>query len=78
MTSGRAGHGFTKTNINDSFQFRHAADLYETLYRLFETDRRPGAPMDEAVARLTGASSARRSSIGWPSRSWWPIKADPG
>ena len=43
--------GFTMTNVNDSFQFRHAADLYETLYHVFtpESDDR-GAPMDLAVA----------------------------
>ena len=47
----RAGlHGFSKTNVNDSFQIQHAADLYETLYRLFD-DRLEGrdGPMDQAV-----------------------------
>ena len=33
----RAGQiGLTKTNVADSFQLQHAADLYETLYHLFE------------------------------------------
>lgn len=50
----RAGQeGFSKTNVNDSFQIQHAADLYETLYHVFrpEADDR-GAPMDSAVARF--------------------------
>src|SRR4029077_16517485 len=43
--------GFTKTNVNDSFQFRHAAELYETLYHVFTPEREDrGAPMDRAVA----------------------------
>jgi hypothetical protein len=48
----RAGQlGFTKTNVNDSFQFRHAADLYETLYHVFTPGRDDrGAPMDRADA----------------------------
>ena len=49
----RAGqHGFAKTNVNDSFQVQHAADLYETLYHLFD-DRLKGrdGPMDRVVAR---------------------------
>ena len=41
----RAGHlRFSKTNVGDSFQIQHAADLYETLYHLFDADlfdRRP-------------------------------------
>lgn len=46
-------HGFTKANINDSFQIQHAADLYHLLYRLFDPDRSDrGAPMDAAVARF--------------------------
>ena len=35
----RAGQiGFSKTNVGDSFQVQHAADLYETLYHLFEVE----------------------------------------
>jgi hypothetical protein len=48
-----AQHGFTKTNVDDSFQIQLAADLYETLYHLFD-DRlkdRDG-PMDQAVVRF--------------------------
>ena len=43
--------GFTKTNVNDSFQVQHAADLYATLYHLFDDrlEDRDG-PMDRAVA----------------------------
>jgi hypothetical protein len=49
-------HGLDKTNINDFFQIRHAADLYEQLYRLFE----PSAPVDPL---------GRRRSLGrLPSR----------
>jgi hypothetical protein len=43
--------GLSKTNVNDSFQLRHAADLYETLYHVFTPERDDrGAPMDRAVA----------------------------
>ncbi|WP_435016595.1 hypothetical protein TA3x_004165 [Tundrisphaera sp. TA3] len=48
----RAGaHGYRKTNVNDSFQIRHAATIYEPLYRTFtpepwQLDR----PMDSAVS----------------------------
>ncbi len=28
--------GFEKTNLNDAFQIQHAADLYQTLYSIFE------------------------------------------
>jgi hypothetical protein len=47
----RAGQfGLTKTNVNDSFQIQHAADLYEPLYRLFDAEMFIGdAPMDRAV-----------------------------
>jgi hypothetical protein len=31
--------GLEKTNVNDSFQIQHAADLYEALYGLFGTGR---------------------------------------
>ncbi|HEX8199854.1 MAG TPA: hypothetical protein VF590_05160, partial [Isosphaeraceae bacterium] len=43
--------GLEKTNVHDSFQIQHAADLYEALYALLEP-RLPGtgaAPMDDAV-----------------------------
>jgi Bacterial membrane protein YfhO len=48
----RAGAiGLSKTNVNDSFQLQHAADLYEPLYHLFDADLFDrGAPMDRAVA----------------------------
>ncbi len=54
----RAGRlGVPKTNVNDSFQIQHAADLYEHLYRLFDPDPFDlGRPMDAAV-------TARRRSI---------------
>lgn len=48
----RAGQiGFAKTNVNDSFQIQHAADLYQSLYHLFD-DRMKArtGPMDQAVA----------------------------
>jgi hypothetical protein len=46
-------HGFEKTNVNDSFQIQHAADLYETLYRQFDDDKFVGgAPMDAAAAQF--------------------------
>jgi hypothetical protein len=48
----RAGQlGLTKTNVNDSFQIQHAADLYQSLYHLFD-DRMKArtGPMDQAVA----------------------------
>lgn len=43
--------GRQKTNIYDSFQLQHAADLYETLYILFEPRRPfdPDMPLDDAV-----------------------------
>lgn len=48
----RAGRlGIAKTNVNDTFQIQHAADLYEPLYLLFDPDRHDfGAPMDSAVS----------------------------
>ena len=48
----RAGRlGFSKTNVNDSFQIQHAADLYQSLYHLFDDDMRDrGASMDLAEA----------------------------
>ena len=33
--------GFLKTNVNDSFQIQHAADLYQSLYHLFDDRGRP-------------------------------------
>ncbi len=49
LRAGRAG--LAKTNVNDSFQIQHAADLYEPLYRLFEPDPFDlGRPMDDVVA----------------------------
>jgi hypothetical protein len=43
--------GLSKTNVNDSFQIQHAADLYETLYHLFDAHKFLGdAPMDQVVA----------------------------
>ncbi len=49
LRAGRAG--LAKTNVNDSFQIQHAADLYEPLYRLFEPDPFDrDRPMDAAVA----------------------------
>ncbi len=39
LRAGRAG--FTKTNVNDSFQIQHAADLYQSLYHLFDDQGRP-------------------------------------
>ncbi len=50
------GAGVSKTNVNDSFQVQHAADLYQSLYRLFDDDLATrGGPMDEAAGahRLT-------------------------
>ena len=48
----RAGQaGLSKTNVNDSFQVEHAADLYRPLYHLFDADRfNHGDSMDEAAA----------------------------
>ena len=43
--------GFHKINLNDSFQIRHAADVYETLYRVFAPESPTvERPMDAAVA----------------------------
>lgn len=49
--------GVQKTNIYDSFQLQHAADLYEPLYLLFEPRRPfdPELPMDAAVDLYRGA-----------------------
>ncbi len=48
----RAGQaGLLKTNVNDSFQLQRPADLYETLYDLFDARNAVGqAPMDQIVA----------------------------
>ena len=48
----RAGQiGASKANVNDLFQVQHAADLYQSLYRLFDDDLATrGGPMDEAAA----------------------------
>ncbi len=47
-------NGFEKVNINDSFQIRHAADLYQTLYPLLYVTPPPDPDevMGEAVARF--------------------------
>ena len=43
--------GLTKTNVQDSFQIRQAADLYTPLYHLFEPDPFDlGRPMDAEAA----------------------------
>ena len=82
----RAGQvGFSKTNVNDSFQIQHAADLYETLYHLFDDRQRDhGDPMDSAVAdhRLQ-LRQAVLDRMGVPllvadrvdSRAPWPLVA---
>ena len=48
----RAGRiGLEKTNVNDSFQIQHAADLYQKLYHIFEPDKFDrGEPMDAVVS----------------------------
>ena len=53
----RAGaHGFRKTNINDSFQIRHAAMIYEPLYRIFRSDPvLQDRPLDLAVTQYRRA-----------------------
>jgi hypothetical protein len=66
----RAGAiGLTKTNVNDSFQIQHAADLYEPLYHLFDADLfNRGAPMDQAVAdsrREIRQAVLDRMSVSW-------------
>ncbi|MGE5754976.1 MAG: REP-associated tyrosine transposase, partial [Planctomycetaceae bacterium] len=47
-------NGFEKVNINDSFQIRHAADLFQTLYPLLYVTPPPDPDevMGEAVARF--------------------------
>jgi hypothetical protein len=44
-------NGFEKTNINDSFQLKHAAILYERLYGIASVSRPrlPEAPLDRVV-----------------------------
>jgi hypothetical protein len=44
-------HGLEKTNLNDSFQVQHAADLYETLYPLFDPPHPffPATPARRAI-----------------------------
>src|SRR5262249_11216495 len=51
-----ARRGVEKTNVNDSFQIQHAADLYEKLYPLLDDTAVVHAerPMDRAVARFRG------------------------
>ena len=44
-----SSHGFEKININDWFQLQRAADLYETLYPLF--DRLPPAPVSQPMGQ---------------------------
>jgi hypothetical protein len=47
--------GVEKTDVNDSFQIQHAADLYERLYPFLEERSRPPrpeGPMDEAAERF--------------------------
>jgi len=54
----RAGRlGLTKTNVNDSFQIRHAAELYEPLYALFDLD-----PFDRDRP-MDGPAASRRRQI---------------
>lgn len=46
-------HGLQKTNLNDSFQIRHAARVYEPLYRTFAPDPSlRDRPLDAAVAEF--------------------------
>jgi hypothetical protein len=42
--------GLEKTNLNDSFQLQHAADLYEQLYPIFGR-RLPGERLDPRLAK---------------------------
>ena len=46
-----SAHGFEKININDWFQIQRAADLYQTLYPLFEQIP-PPAPRDPMAGAL--------------------------
>jgi hypothetical protein len=45
------GHGLEKTNVNDYFQVQHAADLYETLYPIFDPPHPfiPNTPTRRAI-----------------------------
>jgi hypothetical protein len=52
-----AAVGLEKTNVNDSFQIQHAADLYERLYPLLDPCRprlRRNGPMDAVVDDYRG------------------------
>jgi hypothetical protein len=57
----RAGqHGFIKTNVNDSFQIQHAADLYQSLYHLFDDE---GRPRELLIASTASRRFAIRQSV---------------
>jgi hypothetical protein len=53
-----ARQGLEKTNVNDTFQLQHAADLYESLYSFLDPVLPPRArerPMDVEAARFRAA-----------------------
>ena len=50
-TSAPAVVGFSKANVNDSFQIQHAADLYQSLYRTCSTTTGPPSGPDGAPQR---------------------------
>jgi hypothetical protein len=74
-----ARHGIEKTNLNDLFQVKHAADLYERLYPIFDPPR-PHFPETEH-RRKVRQGVLDRLSVGFlvsdhpePGASW-PIAA---
>ncbi|HEV3162958.1 MAG TPA: hypothetical protein VGZ22_02875 [Isosphaeraceae bacterium] len=63
-----ARHGFEKTNVNDFFQVRHAADLYENLYPIFveavpEDPRYPEAAAQARRRRFLSQHVLDRMSV---------------
>jgi hypothetical protein len=80
----RAGQaGFSKTDVNDSFQIQHAADLYQTLYRRPAEGRaRAGRSSPLDVGRLSRHRQAVLDRMGVslqvldhldPEASWWSL-----
>lgn len=74
-----ANHGFEKTNLNDLFQVKHAADLYEYLYPIFDPPR-PRFPETEH-RRAVRQGVLDRMSVGFlvsdrpEADAPWPIAA---
>ncbi len=57
----RAGEaGFAKTNVYDSFQIQHAADLYQSLYYLFDDQ---GRPREKRIASTPARRLAIRQAV---------------